>query len=99
MEVVNNTSQNISRADLQFAKGILVIMASVTLRYIPYYVVSILVAVYKNKPCGLIFAYYWSIQLVFLGIFINVVILFVLNRKLRNFVSSRIPCQRPMEEE
>ena len=99
MGVINSTSQNISRADLQFAKGILVIMTSVTLRYIPYYILGILVSVDNNKHNGLTFAYYWSIQLVFFGISINVVTLFLLNRKLRNFISSRIRCQRQMEEE
>ena len=99
MGVINSTSQNISRADLQFAKGILIIMASVTIRYIPYYVVATLANADTNKPYGLIFAYYWSIQVVFLGIFINVLILFGLNRKLRNFAASRIRCQMPTEEE
>ena len=99
MEVVNNTSQNISRTDLQFAKGILIIVTSVTLRYLPFSVFGILKSMDKNMNYGIIVAYLWSIQLIFLGISINVVILFGLNRKLRSFVSSRISCQARIEEE
>ena len=99
MGVANNTSQNISRADVQFAKGILIVLASVILRYIPYFVVAILVSVDTYKSNDLIFAHYWSSQLVCLGIFINVVIFFALNRRLRSFVSSKIHCQKPTEEE
>ena len=99
MEVVNCTSQSANRVDLQFAKGILAIMASLAIRYVPYLVFSILVTMDKNLQDGIAFAYFCSIQLVFLGACINNGILFGLNRKLRNFFSSLSCCQRPMEEE
>ena len=57
MEVVINRSQNISSADMQLAKGILVIMLSLTLSYIPYYVFATLVSMDTSKHNGVTFAY------------------------------------------
>ena len=98
-EVLNGTAKGISRVDMQFAKAILVIMASLALRYIPYYIFAFLVAKESSLQNGIIFAHFWSTQLLFLGACTNVVILFGFNRKLRNFLSLRIRCRRPMDEE
>ena len=104
MNLANEMSQNIHRADLKFAKGVLIIMASLVLRYIPFLVMGTLVSlamdtINKQTHAGLACAFFWSIQLMCMGAFISVVLVFWFNSKLRHFISMKIPCRRSVEED
>lgn len=100
----NDTLQNIHRADLKFAKGVLLIIVSLSFRYVPMLVLGVLISltidsINKKSHAVLACTFFWSLQLVFLGAFINVVLFFGFNSKLRHFISSKFPCKRLMEED
>ena len=104
MNESRNTSAqtNPHYSDLQFAKGIFCIMASLTVRYIPYFIFGILVSLPRDTTSKELYAdftiaFFWSIQLVFLGAFSNVVILFVFSHKLQNFFVMKVLCRTSME--
>ena len=93
---------NNQRSDLQFAKGIFFIMASLALRYILFFVFGTIVSLAKDTVskeiyAGFTIAFFWSIQLVFLGAFTNVVLIFLFSNKLQQFLVLKLLCRRSTE--
>ena len=104
MAASNDMPHNTSRADLRFAKGVLLIMASLAFRYMPLLVIGFLVSlkidsINKKGQTVLPCAFLWSIHLVHLGAFIDAVLFFRFNSKLRCFASSKLPCNSSTEED
>ena len=99
----NDTSRNnIRRADVKFAKGVLFIMLALSICYMPYFITSIAVALEKrNRNNGvnqsLAAGLYWSMELVLAVPFINTILLVSFNKKLKNFMLRIM--NRNMEDE
>lgn len=103
INVANETTQYNYRADLKFAKGVLIIMLSLVIRYVPFLVLGVLASlaidkIDKETHAGLACAFFWSIHLMCFGAFVSAVVFFWFNSKLRQFFSMKIPCGRPEEE-
>jgi len=104
MNQAENTSAeaNLHQSDLQFAKGVFCIMISLIFRYIPFFIFGILVSLLRDTTsketyAGFTIAFFWSIQLVFLGAFTNVLLIFAFSSKLRHFLVMRVLCKGSME--
>ena len=88
----NDTSRSpIRRADVQFVKGVLFIMLALSICYMPYLITGIVVALEKrNQNNGvnqsLAISFYWSLLLVLAVPFMNTLLLFLFNKKLKNFL-------------
>ena len=97
-----STQTNTQRSDLQFAKGIFCIMVSLAIRYIPFFIFGTLVSLTKGTVSKEIYAdfanaFFWSIQLVFMGAFTNVVLIFAFSKKLQQFLVMKVLCRTSME--
>ena len=89
------TTGNIRRADFQFAKGVLIIIISLSLCYFPYFLTGILLSfkiMQTNSRLSigssLHLIYYFTMLLVFMVPLINAAILCIFNRTVRRYFRS-----------
>ena len=81
------------RPDLTFAKGMLLILISLIICYIPYLVIGGIVALLSdtastNEQYTLQMAFYWSLVFTYFVSFINAMILFIFDGKLKSFAKA-----------
>ena len=93
--ISSSTARNYQRVDLQFAKGILVLLISLSLCYFPYFMTAIILSIkiiQKNKKndIGLSFYifFYCTFLLMFMVPLINSIVLCVFNRAVRRYLAS-----------
>ena len=99
---VSPGTNNIKRADLQFAKSVFLILLSLTLFYVPHFVCSIIILVYESKedektktiPTILASVYFWSTSLIYMFSLVNALWLLLFNRKLRKEFIRIAYCRR-----
>ena len=95
--ISSSTTRNFRKVDLQFAKGILVLLISLALCYFPYFLTAIILSVkimQKNKrnDIGLSFYifFYCTFLLMFMVPLINSIVLCVFNRAVRRYLAALI---------
>ena len=100
----SSNGNNIRRADLQFAKGVLVILVSLSLCYFPYFLTGIIISfriISANSRADigepLYIMFYFTIELVLMVPLINALIFFIFNRKFKNYLLSCISCRTAVE--
>lgn len=102
----NALESSVRRADVQFMKGILFIILSLSACYMPFFIIGIHTSLLRRASHSEVslawtLALYWSMQTVCLVPFINSLLFFVFNKKLKNYVYGMIArCRsRPTEQD
>ena len=87
------------RADLQFMKGILLIMLSLSFCYMPYFILGIYISFLRRAgdsvSLSLTIALYWTMEIVFLAPSMNALIFFMFSKKLKDYLFEKIKRRQP----
>ena len=93
----DNSKRNIQRADLTYAKGVALIMFSLSVLYMPYFIIGIKHALNqrlekddRSTSQSLAITFFWSMQLVLLAPLTNALLLIRFNKKLRSYFLVRM---------